>query len=96
MKTNDDSKIIYYERKGKGLCVVCGNTPAVSGRTRCEFCAKRNNYMCRQYNKNKTPQQIEARKEYMKKWIEQNPEKMEVYKSRRSEYNRRYRYGYEL
>ncbi len=96
MKTDDYHHKRYYERKERGLCVICGTTNAIPGKTRCEFCAKRNNYMCKGYRAKQTPQQIEARKEYMKEWRKNNPEKMAVYKSRTSEYNRRYRNGYEL
>ena len=96
MKMNEYYKDRYYGRKATGMCVVCGTTPAISGKTRCEFCAKRNNYLCRTYRANQTQEQIESRKIYMKEWRKNNPDKMEVYKNRRLEQNRRYGDGYEL
>lgn len=95
MNNNELRKKKYEKMKSQGLCVICGYTPAVPGKTRCEFCAKRNNYMCKIYRTKWTQQQIEKRKEYMKEWRKNNPEKIKIYESRKSEYNRRYREGYE-
>lgn len=85
----------YEKLKSQGLCVVCGD-PAVTGKTRCEFCAGKDRYKSKIRRDQMTPQEKERKKEYLKKWIERNPEKMAVYESRKSEYNRRYRNGYEL
>lgn len=34
---------VYYERKGKGLCVCCGKSAPVEGLTRCQKCREKVN-----------------------------------------------------
>ena len=34
---------VYYERKGKGVCVCCGKSAAVEGLTRCQKCREKVN-----------------------------------------------------
>ena len=89
------AKELYHQRKALGLCIVC-SSPAVDGKTRCALCAKMDRYKEKIRRDKMTQQQKEKRKEYLKNWQKNNPEKMAIYESRKSEYNRRYRNGYEL
>jgi hypothetical protein len=84
----------YQYRKQNGLCVIC-ESPAVSGKTRCAMCAKIYNTKARMRYEKLTPEEKEKISEYWKKWWNAHPEKVAVYNSRKSEYNRRYREGYE-
>ena len=85
----------YQYRKQNGLCVIC-ESPAVSGKTRCAMCARICNAKTRMRYEKLTPEQKTKKSEYWKKWCYAHPEKVAVYNSRKSEYNRRYRNGYEL
>jgi hypothetical protein len=40
-----------------------------------------------------TPEQKAARQDYLREWMAKNPQRVEVYKSRKPEYDRRYLYG---
>jgi hypothetical protein len=42
------------------------------------------------------PEYKKEKREYQKRWKENHPEKMEVYKARKSMYNRKYFYGEEI
>lgn len=95
MTTSEYRKKRYERLKSQGLCVVCGD-PAVNEKTRCDFCAKKDRYKNKIRRDQMTPQEKEKRKEYMKQWCKNNPDKLKIYYSRKSEYNRRYRNGYEL
>lgn len=85
---------IYEYRKKQGLCVNCGEV-AASGKTRCIRCAQIEavKALDRYHHKVHTDAYRDARSQYEKKWRESNPEKMAMYKSRKSEYNRRYNNG---
>lgn len=42
-KAREREKEKYYARKQGGMCVQCGKTKAVSGKTKCESCTKKVN-----------------------------------------------------
>lgn len=84
----------YQYRKQNGLCVRCGST-AVDGKIRCDVCAKMESIKQRIKYAERTPEQKAKKREYLKKWLADHPERVAVYNSRKSEYNRRYREGYE-
>ena len=82
-------------KKEKGICLTCDD-PAVPGKTRCKRCleviaAKQRIYYQRKCSSD--PDYAKKQREYYKKWMERNPDKVAVYKSRRAEYNRRYTWG---
>lgn len=83
---------IYHERKAQGLCVRCGDE-AMEGRTRCKICAKIEALRNQKYYHSMTPEKREEKRAYVKKWQVAHPERVNVYKARKSEYNRRYREG---
>ena len=78
-------------KKEKGICINC-DSPAVPRRSRCQQCLdfvaakQRIKY---QTQKN-DPEYVKRRREYMRIWREKNPEKVAVYKTRQTEYNKRY------
>lgn len=86
-------------RKANGLCISCGEI-AVPGKTRCIGCLQ----VAAAKQRIKYQERIAAdpesfrreRREYVKKWQERNPEKVALYKSRKSQYNRKYFYGEEV
>ena len=80
----------YYQyRKENGLCVSCGDR-AVPGKTRCVGCLQIAAVKQKQRYRDGGDAYREAKYRYVKKWQEEHPEKVAVYKSRRTEYNRRY------
>lgn len=82
----------YKYRKENGLCVSCGDR-AVPGKTRCLGCLQIAAAKQRMRYQDGGDAYRKAKYQYVKKWQKENPEKMEVYKSRRSEYNKRYNWG---
>ena len=79
----------YQYRKENGLCVSCGDR-AVPGRTRCIGCLQVAAAKQKIRYQERGEEYRKAKYEYVKKWQKNNPERMEVYKSRKSEYNKRY------
>lgn len=77
-----------------GLCLDCSER-AVPGKTRCYRCLQiiAVKAKMRYQERMNDPEYRNKQREYQKKWKEDHPENMAVYKSRRSEYNRRYRWG---
>ena len=90
---------LYKYRKDNGLCWTCGEK-AEPGKTRCLRCAQiatakekmRREEKIRMYGDDYR----RAKREYQRKWQEKNPDKVAVYKSRKPEYNKRYKGGYSL
>lgn len=84
-------------RKDNGLCLDC-NERAAPGKTRCYRCLQiiavkqRERY----HERMNDPEYKKEKREYQKRWKENHPEKMEVYKARKSMYNRKYFYGEEI
>ena len=90
--------LIEY-RKEHGLCYECGDK-AENGKTRCMWCLQRiagRQKMYEERKREKNPDEYyRAKREYQRKWQTKNPEKMNLYKSRKSEYNKKYFYGSEV
>lgn len=84
----------YQYKKQNGICVNCDN-PAVAGKTRCAVCAKIDSIKNKMRYAELTQEEKAKKSEYLKKWWNEHPDKVTVYRSRKSEYNRRYREGYE-
>lgn len=79
----------YYERKKQGLCVRCGEQ-AIGGKTRCKLCSMIDAMRMRSAYHNWPMEKRIAKQEYIKRWSADHPERVAVYKARKSEYNRRY------
>ena len=96
MSQNERSRRLRAMRKAQGLCYNCGEP--TGGKTRCEWCLKKMALAQKERERKKLEllgdDYRQAKREYMKKWLAENPDKVAVYKSRKSEYNRRYA-GYE-
>ena len=80
----------YYARKAQGLCARCGD-PAEAGKMRCAMCAKIENVKAREYYHRLTEKQKAEKIARQMRWKADNPERMEVYRLRKADYNRRYR-----
>lgn len=79
-------------KREKGICLTC-DEPAVPGKTRCKRCLEITAVKQKMYYQNKIkndPLYLKKRREYIKQWEKKNPDKVAVYKERRTEYNRRY------
>lgn len=85
----------YQKLKDLGLCVDCKER-AEPGKTRCLRCLHIIAAKERFRREDETPEHRKKRMEYHKNWQETHPENMKKYKSRKSEYNRRYRNGFTL
>lgn len=88
----------YYQyRRSQGLCVDCGER-AAEGKTRCYRCLQiiAVKQKMRYQEQANGPAYREQRREYQKKWQENHPDRMAVYRERKSMYNRKYFYGEEL
>jgi len=82
-------------KREKGLCLTCDD-PAVPGKSRCKKCLELAKVKQRMYYQNKVendPEFLKKRNEYFKQWCKKNPDKVAVYKERKSEYNRRYEWS---
>ena len=96
MDTREYMKRYRAMQKELGLCYNCG-CPAEEGKTRCRYCLDKN----AQAQRERTRKMLDkygddyrkAKNEYMKKWLSENQDKVDVYKSRKTEYNRKYTYG---
>lgn len=86
------SKAKYQYCRENGLCYTCGER-AEPGKSRCLRCLQIEAAKEKIRRDEKGDDYRRARAEYIKNWQENNPDKMEVYKGRKSEYNRRYRNG---
>ena len=88
-----NNRELYLYRKANGLCWGCGEI-AEPGKTRCLRCAQiatAKEKMRREENiKLYGDDYRQAKREYQKSWAMKNPEKVAVYKDRKSEYNRKY------
>ena len=82
----------YKYRKENGLCYTCGDR-AEPGKSRCLRCLQIEAAKEKMRREEKGDDYRQARREYMKKWQDENPERMAEYKRRKSEYNRRYLNG---
>lgn len=81
-------------RKDNGLCLDC-NEKAAPGKSRCYRCLQI--IAAKQRIRYQTdPEYRERTREYKRQWEKDNPEKMAVYKARKSMYNRKYFYGEEV
>ena len=83
----------YEKCKLDRVCYYCG--APTDGKTRCEWCrAKMNSHQReRERRKMESSDYADAKRQYIKKWLNANPDRVAVYSSRKSEYNRRYRNG---
>ena len=81
-------------RKDNGLCIGCGEV-AAPGKSRCFRCLQiiAVKQKARYHD---DPEYRERKKEYQKKWVEKNPDRMAVYRGRKSMYNRKYFLGEEI
>ena len=89
-----EKKERYEYRKAHGLCVCCGGR-AKAGRTRCEWCGKREAMNARERYSQMTGEQKKLKYESVRKWMNKHPDNVAIYKSRKHEYNRRYLNGWE-
>ncbi len=80
------------KRKAEGRCYSCGEP--TNGKTRCEWCLKKIAMAQKEREKRKLEilgdDYRQARREYMKKWLAENPERVAVYRERAKEMNRAY------
>lgn len=81
-------------RKDNGICLGCDDK-AAPGKTRC--------YRCLQIIAVKQkaryhddPEYRKRKMEYQKQWVKNNPERMAMYRERKSMYNRKYFLGEEI
>lgn len=74
----------YYYLKMNGMCVKCGFEVAAKGKTRCMRCAQIDAARQAQYEANYSEEKKAARKQYIRTWAKNHPEK-------NREYQRRYR-----
>lgn len=96
MDTREYMKKYRAMQKELGICYNCGCV-VEDGRTRCKECLEKNAKAQRERTRRMLEQYGDdyrrAKNEYMKKWQSENPDKVAVYKSKRTEYNRKYTYG---
>ncbi len=83
-------KELYQYRKDNHLCVDCGDR-AQMGKTRCLGCSQIMNVKQRIRYAEWSDEQKETKQAYRKGYLESHPEKVALYKSRKSEYNQRYK-----
>lgn len=81
---------LYHYRRENGLCVNCGE-PAVEGKTRCVSCAQFECAKAKSRYASLTPQEKHMRYLREMRWRKRNPEKVAIYKSRQTQYNKRYK-----
>lgn len=81
----------YWYRRDNRLCVICGKTLLSTEKTRCEECAAFLRAKQNEYYKNLPIEEKVRKIRKHKEYLENHPEKVALYKSRQSEYNRRYR-----
>lgn len=84
-------------RRENGLCIDCAEK-AAPGKSRCYRCLQiiAAKQKIRYHEQSNDPEYTEKRREYQKKWQENHPDRMAVYRERKSMYNRKYFYGEEL
>lgn len=78
-------------RKDNGLCLDC-NERAAPGKTRCYRCLQIIAVKEKERYRN-DPEYRERKKAYQKQWCEKHPERMAVYRERKSMYNHKYFMG---
>ena len=78
----------YYNRKAKGLCVKCGD-PAIPGKTICESCKAIYRVKSKEYRDSWSAEKKAKIYAKVVAWQKSHPERMEEYKKRKPEYNRR-------
>lgn len=76
-------------RKKNGLCLNCGEK-AVQGKTRCIGCLQYEAAREKMRREEGGSDYQKAKREYLKKWQQKNPDKMAVYRGRKHDYNQRY------
>ena len=91
--------VTYYRRKAQGLCVKCGD-PAISGKTICESCKAIYRLKSKAYRDGWSAKKRAMVYAASAAWRKAHPERIEEYKRRKQEYNRRqmeaiYGKGYE-
>ena len=80
----------YWYRKAHGLCVNCGK-PNDNGKTRCEECSVFLRFKQNERYKNMSAEEKALKVQKHREYLEQNPEKAALYKSRQPIYGKRYR-----
>ena len=80
----------YWYRKEHHLCVNCGR-PNDNGKTRCEECNEFIKLKQNERYKNLPAEEKARRVQKHREYLEQNPEKVALYKSRQPIYGKRYR-----
>ena len=84
-------------RKDNGLCLDCGEM-AAKGKTRCIRCLQiiAAKQKMREHQKREADPEgyREAKNRYRRNWEEKNPDKVAVYRQRKSEYNKRYNWAF--
>lgn len=83
----------YEKCKKESICYYCGAT--TDGKTRCDWCREKLNKSQRERDRRmrENSDYAEAKRRYIKKWMSENPDRVEVYKARKYEANRRYSNG---
>ena len=79
----------YWYRKAHGLCVDCGKKND-NGKTRCNECGTFLRLKQNERYKNMSAEEKARKVQKHREYLEQNPEKAALYKSRQPEYNKRY------
>lgn len=81
----------YWYRRDNRLCVICGKALLSTKKTRCEECAAFLRAKQNEYYKNLPVEEKARRVQKHREYLEQNPEKVALYKSRQPIYGKRYR-----
>lgn len=81
-------------RKDNGLCLDC-NEIAAPGKTRCYRCLQIIAVKEKERYRN-DPEYRERKRAYQRKWCEDHPDRMAVYRERKSMYNHKYFMGDEV
>lgn len=84
------SRILYDYRRKNGLCVNCGER-AVQGKSRCIGCAQIECAKAKIRYAALSPKEKHMRYLRESEWRDRNPERVATYKSRQTQYNKKYR-----
>lgn len=85
-KNAERKKMMYDERKAKGLCVVCGE-PKEGKRVRCDGCARMNKLYDQKYYSKMSVEWKKKRREYYVEWRKNHPDKVKEYRKRKEKQN---------
>jgi len=92
MAAKDCQRRHRAKRKAEGRCYYCGEPSG--GKTRCEWCRKKMALAQKERDHKKLEllgdDYRQAKREYIKKWLAENPEKVKEYRRRANERNRLY------